>query len=45
MAKLLRVTGLESHFTIRATLDDALPAQKGRASGRDIPRPAAEAAR
>lgn len=25
MAKLLRVTGLESHFTICAALDDALP--------------------
>jgi ABC-type transporter Mla MlaB component len=28
MAKLLRVTGLESHFTICATLDDALPVQR-----------------
>jgi len=25
MAKLLRVTGLDRHFTICATLDDALP--------------------
>ena len=33
MAKLMRVTGLESHFTICATLDDALP----QASDRDIP--------
>ena len=30
MAKLMRVTGLESHFTICATLDDALPAQRGK---------------
>jgi anti-anti-sigma factor len=30
MARLLRVTGLESHFTICATLDDALPAQRGK---------------
>jgi anti-anti-sigma factor len=36
MAKLLRVTGLESHFTICATLDDALPCQ-GQASDRDLP--------
>jgi anti-anti-sigma factor len=29
MAKLLRVTGLDQHFTICATLDDALPAHTG----------------
>jgi anti-anti-sigma factor len=29
MAKLLRVTGLDQHFTICATLDDALAAQTG----------------
>ena len=30
MARLLCVTGLESHFTICATLDDVLPAQRGK---------------
>ena len=30
MAKLMRVTGLERHFTICAALDDALPVQRGR---------------
>jgi anti-sigma B factor antagonist len=30
MAKLLRVTGLESQFTVCATLDDALPVQRDR---------------
>lgn len=30
MTKLLRVSGLESHFTICAALDDALPVQGGR---------------
>ena len=30
MVKLLRVTGLESHFTICAALDDALPMRRGR---------------
>ena len=29
LAKLLRVTGLDQHFTICATLDDALPTQTG----------------
>jgi anti-anti-sigma factor len=29
LAKLLCVTGLDQHFTICATLDDALPAQTG----------------
>jgi len=41
MAKLLRVTGLESHFTICATLDDALPVQRGRPQTATSP-PAAE---
>lgn len=30
MAKLMRVTGLDRHFTICAALDDALPVQRGR---------------
>jgi anti-anti-sigma factor len=30
MAKLMRVTGLDRHFTICASLDDALPVQRGR---------------
>ena len=30
MARLLCVTGLESHFTICATLDDVLPAHRGK---------------
>jgi anti-anti-sigma factor len=29
LARLLRVTGLDQHFTICATLDDALPAHPG----------------
>ncbi len=29
LAKLLRVTGLDQHFTVCATLDDALPTQTG----------------
>jgi len=30
MAKLMRVTGLDRHFTICASLDDALPVPRGR---------------
>jgi hypothetical protein len=41
MAKLLRVTGLESQFTICATLDDALPVQRGKPQTATSP-PAAE---
>ena len=40
MAKLMRVTGLESHFTIYATLDDALPMQRGRPRTATSPPPA-----
>jgi anti-anti-sigma factor len=40
MAELLRVTGLDRHFTICATLDDALPMQRGRPRTATSPPPA-----